>query len=313
MRVRGRLDVASAVHTNVRVGRRSTEAMRQRPQGWVRRLPGAIDRFEACFSGAPFSSHRHDTYTFCVTLSGVQAFAYRGAVRHSLADGVVVLHPDEVHDGRAGTEASFRYRAINVAPSQLQAVLGGAPLPHLRSGTSEDPRLVAAVRALVDVAQRPLEPLEYDDGLYSLATTLAAVCKQQPKKPLRVDLRAAERARAFIDVHPTRSICLAELERIADRDRWQLSRDFRAVFGTSPYRYALMRRIALARMLLERGVPGAQAAVDCGFSDQSHLIRHFRRAYGLPPKQWCSLLQQGMGRRAQSYNDPRAGLGKLIV
>jgi hypothetical protein len=46
-----------------------------------------------------------------VTPSGVQSFWYRGgAQRASLSDQIIVLHPDEVHDGGAGTETGLRYR-----------------------------------------------------------------------------------------------------------------------------------------------------------------------------------------------------------
>ena len=264
---------------------------RSRVKGWVRRPPGHADRFEACFSGAPFSSHRHDTYVFCLTMSGVQSFDYRGATRHSLADGVIVLHPDERHDGRSGTEAPFRYRAINVAPARLQAVLGGAPLPHIPGGTSNDPRLASAVRALLEDFDRPLDGLEYDDGLFALSTALSAVSDSPRRRSGRPDYRAAERARAFIDAQPEEAITMDDLERVSDRDRWQLSRDFRAAYGTSPYRYAVLRRLEKAKAQLERGIPGTRVAADCGFSDQSHFIRQFRQTYGLAPSDWCALVQ----------------------
>ena len=42
-----------------------------------------------------------------ITIAGVQAFRYRGAGRQSLPGEVFVLHPDETHDGRAGTQPAF--------------------------------------------------------------------------------------------------------------------------------------------------------------------------------------------------------------
>ena len=261
------------------------------PSGWIRRGPGGLDRFEACFAGTPFTSHRHDTYAFCITVSGVQSFAYRGEVRHSLVAGVVVLHPDELHDGRAGTEAPFRYRCVYVPPARLQCALGGAPLPHLEAGTSTDPRLLSAVKALLLNLDRPLEPLECDDGLFTLATTLAEVCGTRPASRRVVSYAAVDRARSFLDAHAgDTTISMDDLEHVADHDRWQLSRDFRTALGTSPYRYGLLRRLERARALLEKGTSGAQAAAECGFSDQSHLIRQFRHAYGMTPSRWCSVL-----------------------
>src|SRR5262249_53571637 len=100
---------------------------------WIRIAPSApgLERFEACFSGHAFDPHRHDTYTIGFTLRGVQAFRYRGAAQRSVRGQVLVLHPDETHDGHAGTQAGFRYRAVYVSPEAIHEALDGSrtPLP----------------------------------------------------------------------------------------------------------------------------------------------------------------------------------------
>ena len=78
---------------------------------WVRhsQLGAGLERIEAYFGGHGYAPHRHDTYALGLTLSGVQSFAYRRSQRHSLPGGAMVLHPDELHDGHAGTDA-FAWR-----------------------------------------------------------------------------------------------------------------------------------------------------------------------------------------------------------
>ena len=54
----------------------------------------------------------------------------------------MVLHPDEAHDGRAGSEAGFGYRQIYVEPSLILAVLHelcgeGAALPFAQAGDGQ--------------------------------------------------------------------------------------------------------------------------------------------------------------------------------
>jgi hypothetical protein len=70
-----------------------------------------IERVANRLVGAAFSPHRHDTYTVALTMAGVQAFNYRGAMRHSLPGQVLILHPDEIHDGHCRDEAGFSYWA----------------------------------------------------------------------------------------------------------------------------------------------------------------------------------------------------------
>ena len=107
--------------------------MRARDGFWLLKAPGPVDRVEACFAGAAYAPHRHDTYAIGITLEGVQRFDYRGATRNSLPGGIVVLHPDELHDGRAGDERAFRYRICYVAPAAIEAMLE-RPAAALRRG-----------------------------------------------------------------------------------------------------------------------------------------------------------------------------------
>ena len=53
--------------------------------------------------------------------------------------------------------------------------------------------------------------------------------------------------------------------------------------GITPQRYIIAHRVDRARQLLTEGSSLVNAAIDAGFADQSHLTRHFRRNYGVPP------------------------------
>ena len=50
-----------------------------------------------------------------------------------------------------------------------------------------------------------------------------------------------------------------------------------------------MRRLDRVRRFLNGGASPAQAALDAGFADQSHMSRHFKRTYGLTPARWASM------------------------
>lgn len=261
---------------------------------WIARAPqaGRMERIEAFFAGHGYEPHRHDTYAIGRTLAGVQSFHYRGAQRHSLPGGTIVLHPDEVHDGEAGTDAGFRYRMLYIEPALIQQILGGRPLPFIQHGLSADPRLYAASGQLLRGMDAPLDALEEDDALFDLAHALGAA-SAAARAPQPFDYRAAERARECIHGALAGGVTLDELARHSARDRWSLSRDFRLLYGTSPYRYLTMRRLDLVRALLLQGRPLADAALMAGFTDQSHMTRHFGKAYGMSPARWLRMRTGG--------------------
>lgn len=253
--------------------------------------PGKVERIEAYFSGHGYDLHRHDTYAIGRTLSGVQSFHYRKAMRHSLPGGTLVLHPDEVHDGMAGTDDGFRYRMLYIDPVLIQQALGGKPLPFIAGGLSDDVRLRQATESFMQTMDCAFEPLEEDDAIYDLAHALqAAAGKSRGRRAL--DYPAAERARAYIHSSGGASVKLEELEHVSGRDRWSLSRDFRALYGTSPYRYLTMRRLDHCRRLLLAGTCLADAAIDSGFFDQSHMTHHFVRSFGITPARWLGMLKR---------------------
>ncbi|MAX33902.1 MAG: hypothetical protein CME72_12650 [Halomonadaceae bacterium] len=87
------------------------------------------------------------------------------------------------------------------------------------------------------------------------------------------------------------------MDHLTGQERWTLSRDFRALFGTSPYRYLTLRRLDLVRQRIAAGVSLSEAALTAGFADQSHMTRAFGRAFGITPSRWRSLLRHDGQRR----------------
>lgn len=256
--------------------------------------PGAagMERIEARFHGSAFDLHRHDTYAIGVTLSGVQRFRYRGAMRHSLPGQVIVLHPDELHDGGAGTEDGLRYRMLYLEPSLMLDCLGGASLPFVRDAVVSDRALCTTLLSALAPLDRELDELFVVDFMAQLTQCLRRHAGQPAKPMAKTAWRAASLARDYLEENAERTVRSEELEAITGLDRYMLSRHFRATFSTSPHRFLLMRRLQRARRMIEAKEPLAEIAVAAGFSDQSHFIRHFKKAFGVTPGRWSALIRR---------------------
>jgi AraC-like DNA-binding protein len=265
------------------------------PRDWMRSrdLGDGVQALQAWFGGRGFDRHRHDTYAIGVTDSGVQAFEYRGVTEASLPGHVVVLHPDETHDGRAGTRDGFGYRIIYVAPARIleaARTLRGGPgaLPFMRRPVTVNAALAAAIAGAFRLNP---EPLATDALVLALAEALLAADPSCATgvRPLRPDAAAVTRARHFLDAETSRVVRSAELEEVSGLTRYELARQFRAALGTSPYRYSLLRRLDRARERLREGDAPTEVALETGFADQAHLSRHFKSAFGLSPARYRGL------------------------
>ena len=86
-----------------------------------------------------------------------------------------------------------------------------------------------------------------------------------------------------MEQHYAERIDLEQLCRCAGLSKSTLLRAFTRSKGITPYRYLENIRISKAKTLLEQGIPPLTAALQTGFSDQSHFSNYFIRFIGLTP------------------------------
>ena len=249
-----------------------------------------LQRLAARFGGHAYDLHRHETYAVGLTLWGAQSFHYRGTLQTSGGGQVMVIHPDEAHDGHAGVAEGFAYRMLYVDPAAVSAALGHAAAPFVADVVADDPALASLLREAFADFPRALEPIAVDAVVLHLAERLSlrgdSGFRRRNGAPAH---RAARRARDFLVAEAPRTVASEELERVSGLDRFSLARHFRAVFGTSPHRFQVGRRLVRARAMIADGVSLSETAAATGFADQSHLTRHFSARFGLTPGRWAAL------------------------
>jgi transcriptional regulator of acetoin/glycerol metabolism/AraC-like DNA-binding protein len=98
---------------------------------------------------------------------------------------------------------------------------------------------------------------------------------------------AMRRVREYVDAHLGESMDLAELASIAGLSVFHFARQFKQSAGVTPHSYLVQRRVERAQDLLARtDLALSEIAVAAGFSDQSHLARHFRQMLGTTPREF---------------------------
>lgn len=91
----------------------------------------------------------------------------------------------------------------------------------------------------------------------------------------------------FVDAHIARNIAIEELAALARLSPSHFSKRFRGSMGLSPYNYVIARRVALAQEVMTATAEGlSEIALRCGFSDQAHFSRVFKRVTGDSPNAW---------------------------
>lgn len=253
-------------------------------RAWRPGVAGIDEVFHARFVDHAYPLHTHDRWAILIVDDGGIRFDLD---RHHLGmtgPTVTVLPPHVAHDGRASTPAGFRKRVLYVDDTVL---------PDDRIGPAVDGPTVSDVelRTGLDRLHRALagdaDPLAVEARLAFVAERLCQHLGSGPAAPTPAAGLAAERLRDLIDADPTAELALADAAAVLGTNVTHLVRAFTGRFGLPPHRYRLGRRVDRARALLLDGVPPAAVAAACGFCDQPHLTRHFRRLLGTTPSAYA--------------------------
>ena len=98
---------------------------------------------------------------------------------------------------------------------------------------------------------------------------------------------ALRRVTDYVEENLAAGLTLAEISAVAHMSPFHFSRLFKASTGLSPHRYVVDRRVERAKSLLQKtGLPLHEVARLAGFTDQSHLAKHFRRQLGVTPRRF---------------------------
>lgn len=280
-------------------------------------LPGG-DMLTAEYRDHEFSPHWHEAYAVPVIEAGAEMYAYRGAHHVAEAGTVPVINPGEVHTGSRAMEVGWRYRVFYVPIDFMQQLAGeiaeaAQPMPWFPVDVIRDPdlafRVARAHRLLEGVSHAHGEltnsepsrgdppggdPLAAETALIDAMSTLMvrhALSHPEASRPCADPPRVAlmkERLAADL-VEP---LSLTDLAAQVGLSPFHAARLFTQATRMPPHAWRNQLRLQRALGPLRDGVPVADVAAACGFTDQSHFTRHFRRMFGVPPGRW----QAGGGR-----------------
>ena len=246
---------------------------------WRPPLDGVTEVLTAHLTGHAYPMHAHDTWTLLIVDDGSVRYDLDRHERGASGDLVTLLPPHVPHNGSPAGPDGLRKRVLYLDPGQLPDGLIGANVD--RSGFA-DPVLRRSIARLHRVVGRAGDDLEAESRLADITERLRDRLGF-PSLPERLDATPAHRLRELLEEHVIAGISLGEASRLLHFHPAYLVRSFGREFGMSPHQYLISRRVDVARRLILAGRPLPAVAVDSGFYDQPHLIRHFKRILGVSP------------------------------
>ena len=223
-------------------------------------------------------AHVHDCAIVCLPLEGLYLERTRGReTEHGLGD-LLICPANEEHSqifphGRV-TKLLLTPTAETLA--DLAESVSVAEAPYGRSRALEG----LALRLAIEIREADLQSPLVAEGLALQILGLFAREREKRASPAPW-LRSA---REFVRTHACSAVRLGDVATFVERHPRHLATAYRQVFGCTIGEDARALRLQRAATLLaSTAEPVARIAAECGYYDQAHLTRHFRRAFGTTP------------------------------
>jgi AraC family transcriptional regulator len=153
------------------------------------------------------------------------------------------------------------------------------------------------VQRVLTLLERAMGELSYErDAGRSLLVEAASLLRERTDagaEAAAIDGRGrllawqARKVRDYIDAHIAEPVLIADLCALIQCSEAHFSRLFKRSFGEPPHAFLIGRRLKRAeQLMLQTNASLSDIALQCGFTDQAHLCKHFRQVTGGTPASW---------------------------
>lgn len=262
-------------------------------------LPG-VELYSARLIDHAFAPHVHDGYSLGAIEAGVERFRYQGTEHVAPSGTLVMLNPDELHTGQAEIDAGWTYQMLYIEPDTLRRLTGSEAF--FPAATTFDPALATGFKNAFARMWHAPDDIAFASDFTQLIDLMATRYGRNVILPQAISPQQARRMKSMqrvldrIEAQLDGTLHLDMLAAEAGLSTFHFVRTFSAAFHATPHQYLQARRAARAKSLLAQRSTPSDAAAAVGLSDQSHLNRWFKRAYGVTPAQY----QQQIGTRPKA-------------
>ncbi len=244
-----------------------------------------------------FPNHFHEHYVIGFIEKGSR-YLCCGNREYTIEPGDLLLfNPRDSHACVQADNSSLDYRCLNIQPDVLQKaayeITGRDERPRFSHNVVYKSELVAPLRELHQILLREQTDFQKEELLLFLLEQLL----EEHAGQCDAGERESAQVRAIADYlagNYEKPVTLEELGALTGLSKYTLLRRFTREKGISPYSYLCTLRIDQAKRLLQQGEPPMDAALQCGFSDQSHFSNVFKKLIGITPGQYRRIfLQKG--------------------
>lgn len=233
-----------------------------------------------------YKKHCHEEYAVGVTLRGIQQYTLDGSFQASHKNGVMLFNPEQIHDGSSYDRAGIDYVMLYLKPDLMAEILGKQEL-RFTSPIVYDRELAHCICSLSQAVQNGTDESRSSELLLQLVQLLSHTEVQTAR---RTNNAFVTKAKEMMYCSLDHVLKLDDLAREFNLSKYQFIREFKTQAGTSPYQFFLNCKVEHAKQSIEKNKDIYSAVAEYGFTDLTHLNRHFKSVFGITAYEYMSQL-----------------------
>lgn len=241
-----------------------------------------------------FPNHFHDYYVIGFIESGERRLSCKKSEYIVKPGDLLLFNPRDNHTCEQTDGRTLDYRCVNVPPETMSKaafeITGKEYLPYFAPTVIFNSELASSLRELHMIIMEEEKDFRKEEIFFFLIEQLIEEFSEEVIEPSGAEEnRETKIICNFLEKNYMKNITLDELSELTGLSKYYLLRSFTKQKGISPYRYLETIRIDRAKKLLKEGVLPIEAALQTGFTDQSHFSNFFKKFIGLTPKQYMNI------------------------
>lgn len=240
-----------------------------------------------------FPNHFHEHYVIGFVEKGRRLLTCKNKTYIIDAGDLVLFNPLNNHACEQIDGKTLDWRCLNIEKAVMRGIVeeitGTGKLPVFTTTVAAKSDAVVPLRQLHDSVMRGAKDFDKEETLYFLLEQLINDYTQPAGEAPGGTGSEIRAACDYMEKNFTGTITLADLSERSGLNKYTLLRSFTVQKGITPYQYLSTIRVNHAKKLLESGTPPVEAAMQSGFTDQSHFTRFFKTFIGLTPKLYQNL------------------------
>jgi AraC-like DNA-binding protein len=245
-----------------------------------------ITALKASMNKFSYKKHAHEEYAIGVTLKGVQDYSLDGHSLKSYENGIMLFNPEQIHDGKAEHyKEGLDYVMLYIKPELFLEGLEKKEIIKFSNPIIYDEKIKQ------DILNLNSAILNEKDEVICSELYLNLVDNFSSKDFLihyKNETEFIKKAKEMMYYELDNVLDLEQMSKEFNISKFQFIRMFKSNTGLSPYQYFLNTKLIHAKKYLDATKDLYATVVEFGFTDLSHLNRHFKRVYGLTPFEYIS-------------------------